>query len=56
VVRAPNGLKALAQVLCYLLQVSDHVEKDALAKLLEREIGPEAARARPSAHHSTDLA
>jgi predicted transposase/invertase (TIGR01784 family) len=45
VVRAPNGLKALAQVLCYLLEVSDHVQRDALTKLLERELGPEAKEA-----------
>jgi len=45
VLRAPNGLKALAQVLCYILQVNDHVEREALAALLEREIGPEAKEA-----------
>jgi predicted transposase/invertase (TIGR01784 family) len=41
VVRAPNGLSALAQVLCYVLQVSEHVEKKALQALLAREIGPQ---------------
>lgn len=42
VARAPNGLKALAQVLCYILEVSEHVEAEALKTLLVREIGPEA--------------
>ncbi len=45
VVRAPNGVKALAQVLCYLLEVSEHVEREALTALLERELGPEAKEA-----------
>ncbi len=45
VARAPNGLKSLAQVLCYILQVNDHVKEDELTKLLEREIGPEAKEA-----------
>jgi len=44
VARAPNGLKALAQVLCYILQVNDHVEREALQALLEREIGPDEAK------------
>ena len=42
VVRAPHGLKALAQVLCYILEVNEHVERKALQALLERELGPEA--------------
>ena len=42
VVNAPNGLNAMAQVLCYILEVSDHVDKEALKALLQREIGPEA--------------
>jgi predicted transposase/invertase (TIGR01784 family) len=42
VARAPNGLNALAQVLCYILEVNDNVEREALQALLEREIGPEA--------------
>jgi predicted transposase/invertase (TIGR01784 family) len=45
VVRAPNGLKALAQVLCYILQVNDRVGAEELKELLEREIGPEAKEA-----------
>ena len=45
VVRAPNGLKSLAQVLCYILEVNEHVEREALEALLEREIGPEAKEA-----------
>ncbi len=45
VARAPNGLSALAQVLCYILEVSDHVEREALQALIEREIGPEAKEA-----------
>ena len=42
VASAPHGLKALAQVLCYILEVSEHVESEALKTLLVREIGPEA--------------
>ena len=45
VVQAPNGLSALAQVLCYILQVSEHVERDELKALLAREIGPETEEA-----------
>jgi hypothetical protein len=45
VVEAPNGLTALAQVLCYVLQVSEHVEREALKALLAREIGPETKEA-----------
>jgi hypothetical protein len=42
VARSPNGLAALAQVLRYILEVNEHVERGALEALLEREIGPEA--------------
>ena len=45
VARAPNGLKSLAQVLRYILEVNDHVEREALQAPLEREIGPEAKEA-----------
>jgi hypothetical protein len=45
VARAPNGLKALAQVLCYILEVNDHVGEEELKQLLERELGPEAKEA-----------
>jgi predicted transposase/invertase (TIGR01784 family) len=45
VARARNGLSALAQVLCYILEVNDHVEREALQTLLERELGPEAKEA-----------
>jgi len=45
VARAPNGLSALAQVLCYILEVNDHVGEEELKQLLEREIGPEAKEA-----------
>jgi hypothetical protein len=45
VVQAPSGLTALAQVLCYVLQVSEHVEREALQALLAREIGPETEEA-----------
>ncbi|HWO19591.1 MAG TPA: Rpn family recombination-promoting nuclease/putative transposase [Kofleriaceae bacterium] len=45
VARAPNGLNALAQVLCYVLEVNDHVKREALQALLERELGPEAKEA-----------
>ncbi len=41
---APNGLAALAQVLCYVLRVSEHVEREALRALLAREIGPETEK------------
>jgi predicted transposase/invertase (TIGR01784 family) len=43
--QAPNGLTALAQVLWYILRVSEHVERDALKALLAREIGPETEEA-----------
>lgn len=42
VVRAPNGLEALAQVVRYILEVNEHVRPEALQALLESEIGPEA--------------
>jgi predicted transposase/invertase (TIGR01784 family) len=45
VVQAPNGLSALAQVLCYVLQVSEYVEREELKALLAREIGPETEEA-----------
>ena len=45
VATAPNGLNALAQVLCYILEVNDHVQREALQALLERELGPEAKEA-----------
>jgi len=45
VARAPNGLAALAQVLCYILQVSEHVERTELHALLARELGPQAEEA-----------
>jgi predicted transposase/invertase (TIGR01784 family) len=45
VTRAPHGLKALEQVLCYILRVNDDVKPEALQALLEREIGPETKEA-----------
>jgi predicted transposase/invertase (TIGR01784 family) len=42
VANAPNGLQALAQVMRYILEVSEQVTPEALQALLEREIGPEA--------------
>jgi predicted transposase/invertase (TIGR01784 family) len=45
VAQAPNGLAALAQVLCYILQVSEHVERAELHALLARELGPQAEEA-----------
>lgn len=42
VVRAPNGLEALALVMRYILLVNDHVEPEALQVFLERVAGPEA--------------
>ncbi len=42
VVAAPNGLQALAQVMRYILEVNEHVSREALQALLEREIGPQA--------------
>ena len=41
VFEAPNGLSALAQVLCYILQVNKDVTREELQALLVREIGPE---------------
>jgi putative YhgA-like transposase len=45
VVQAPNGLSALAQVLCYILRVSEHVKRDELKALLTHQIGPETEEA-----------
>ena len=42
VVRAPNGLEALALVVRYILVVNDHVEPEAVHAFLERVAGPEA--------------
>ena len=42
VVRAPHGLEALAQVMRYILEVSEHVETEGLQGLLERDLGPDA--------------
>jgi hypothetical protein len=41
VVRALNGLEALAQVMRYILEVNEQVAPEALQALLEREIGSE---------------
>jgi len=41
VVRAPNGMAALAPVMRYILEVNEQVRPEALQALLEREIGPE---------------
>jgi hypothetical protein len=41
----PNSLMSPAQVLCYILEVNNLVEREALQAVLEREIGPEAKRA-----------
>ena len=45
VASAPNGLSALAQLLCYILQVNEHVQRDELQELLTREIGPQTQEA-----------
>jgi hypothetical protein len=45
IILAPHGMEALAQLMRYLCEVSDHVELDELQDLLEREIGPEAKEA-----------
>ena len=45
VARAPNGLSALAQLLCYVLQVNEHVQREQLQDLLTREIGPQTQEA-----------
>jgi Putative transposase, YhgA-like len=37
---APHGLKPLAQVMRYILEVNEQVRPEALQALLEREIGP----------------
>ncbi|MBK7539686.1 MAG: Rpn family recombination-promoting nuclease/putative transposase [Myxococcales bacterium] len=42
VTSAPHGLEALAQVMRYILEVSDRASPTALQALLEREIGPQA--------------
>jgi predicted transposase/invertase (TIGR01784 family) len=42
VVRAPDGLEALALVMRYILLVNDHVEPEALQAFLERVVGPDA--------------
>jgi predicted transposase/invertase (TIGR01784 family) len=45
VVAAPNGLRALVQVIRYILEVNDHVRRETLEALVEREIGPQAKEA-----------
>jgi predicted transposase/invertase (TIGR01784 family) len=45
VATAPNGLSALAQLLCYVLQVNKHVQREQLQELLTRDIGPQAQEA-----------
>jgi hypothetical protein len=42
VTSAPRGFEALALVMRYILLVSDHVERQALQTLVERELGPRA--------------
>ncbi len=42
VVWAPNGLDALASLLRYIFEVNEHIQRDELQVLLEREIGPQA--------------
>jgi hypothetical protein len=42
VARAPHGLEALAQMMRYILEVSEHVEPEELQGLLERDLGAEA--------------
>jgi len=42
VLRAPNGLEALALVMRYILQVNDHVEPQGLQAFLDRVAGPDA--------------
>jgi len=42
VIRAPNGLEALALVMRYILLVNDHVEPEGLQAFLERVAGPDA--------------
>jgi predicted transposase/invertase (TIGR01784 family) len=45
VASAPSGLSALAQLLCYILQVNEHVQREELQELLTREIGPQTQEA-----------
>lgn len=45
VLGAPNGLSALAQLLCYILQVNRQVQRDELQALLTRGIGPQTEEA-----------
>jgi predicted transposase/invertase (TIGR01784 family) len=42
VLRAPHGMEALALVMRYILEVSEHVGPEVLQALLERDLGPEA--------------
>jgi len=42
VARAPNGLKALVQVMRYILEVHEPIQREALEALMEREVGPQA--------------
>ncbi len=42
VVRAPHGLDALGALLRYIFEVNEHIQRDELQRLLEREIGPQA--------------
>lgn len=45
VARAPNGLKALVQVMRYILQVHEPIQRETLEALMEREVGPKAKEA-----------
>lgn len=45
VVEAPNGLAALAQLLWYILRVSEHVQREALEALLLQQVGPHTQEA-----------
>ena len=45
VLSAPNGLAMLAQLLWYILRVSESVQRDALQELLLREVGPQTQEA-----------
>jgi len=42
VIAAPHGLEALALVMRYILLVNDHVDREALHALVERQVGTEA--------------
>jgi predicted transposase/invertase (TIGR01784 family) len=42
VVAAPHGLEALAFVMRYILLTNDHVDRESLQALVEREVGSEA--------------